>query len=100
MWILFAFLAPALYAVAEIFDEYLSNRVLKKVVPLIFLALVLNFVFVPILFIIQKPIMPSAKLIWSLIGVGLTNLLYLFPYYKSLKVEDTSIVSAFFQLGK
>jgi drug/metabolite transporter (DMT)-like permease len=100
MWILFAFLAPALYAVAEIFDEYLSNRIFKKVTPIVFLALVLNFVFVPVLFIIQKPVMPSAHLIWPLIGVGLTNLLYLFPYYKSLKVEDTSIVSAFFSIGK
>ena len=59
-----------------------------------------NFVFVPILFIIQKPVLPTFDLIWPLIGVGLTNLLYLYPYYKSLKIEDTSVVSAFFSFGK
>ncbi len=100
MWIFFAFLAPALYGVAEIFDEYLSNRLFKKVTSVVFLALALNFVFVPILFLIQKPVLPSAHLIWPLIGIGLTNLLYMFPYYKSLKIEDTSIVSAFFSVGK
>ncbi len=100
MWIFFAFLAPALYAVGEILDEYLSNRIFKRVIPIVFLALLLNFLFVPVLFLIQKPVMPSFNLIWPLIGVGLTNLLYLFPYYKSLKIEDTSIVSAFFSIGK
>ncbi len=100
MWILFAFLAPALYAVAEIFDEYLSNHGFKNTTSLIFLASLLNFVFVPILFLIQTPVMPPAHLIWPIIGVALTNLLYLFPYYKSLRIEDTSIVSAFFSMGK
>ncbi len=100
MWIFFAFLAPALYAVAEILDEYLSNRLFKRITSVIFLAMLLNFIFVPVLFIIQRPVLPSFHLIWPLIGVGLTNLLYLFPYYKSLKIEDTSIVSAFFSIGK
>ncbi len=44
--------------------------------------------------------MPSPHLIIPIVGVALTNLLYLYPYYTSLKVEDTSIVSAFFSFGK
>lgn len=100
MWIFFAFLAPALYAVAEIFDEFFSNKGFKNIAPLIFFASLCNFVFVPILFIIQKPVLPTFDLIWPLIAVGLTNLLYLYPYYKSLKIEDTSVVSAFFSFGK
>lgn len=100
MWIFFAFLAPALYAVAEIFDEYLSNRGFKNISSLIFFASLLNFLFLPILFLIQRPEMPPLRLIWPIVGVALTNILYLYPYYKSLKIEDTSVVSAFFSLGK
>ncbi len=100
MWILFAFLSPALYAVAEIFDEYLSNRGFKHISSLIFFACLLNFIFVPILFIIQPPSLPQGHLWLPVIGVGLTNLAYLYPYYRSLQVEDTSVVSAFFSLGK
>ena len=100
MWILFAFLAPALYAVAEIFDEYLANRGLKNINSLIFTASVLNFVFVPILFLIQKPEVPSINFLLPIIGLALTNLLYQYPYYKSLTIEDTSVVSAFFSFGK
>jgi len=100
MWILFAFLAPALYAVAEIFDEYLSNRGFKNISSLIFFACLLNFAFLPILFFIQRPTMPPIHLIWPIVGVALTNILYLYPYYKSLKIEDTSVVSAFFSFGK
>jgi len=100
MWILFAFLAPALYAVAEIFDEYLINREFKNISSLIFFASLLNFIFVPVIFFIQKPELPSAILWLPLLGVALTNLLYQYPYYKALEIEDTSIVSAFFSLGK
>lgn len=100
MWILFAFLAPALYAVAEILDEYLSNRGFKNISSLIFFACLLNFLFLPVLFLMQRPVMPPLYLIWPIIGVALTNLLYLYPYYKSLKIEDTSVVSAFFSFGK
>lgn len=100
MWIFFAFLAPALYAVAEIFDEYLSNRQFKHISSLVFFASVLNFVFVPLLFLIQRPSLPPVTLILPLIGVALTNLLYQYPYYKALRIEDTSVVSAFFSLGK
>ena len=100
MWILFAFLAPALYAVAEIFDEYLTNRGLKNINSLIFTASLLNFAFIPILFLIQKPEIPSSNFFLPILGLALTNLLYQYPYYKSLKIEDTSVVSAFFSFGK
>ncbi len=100
MWIFFAFLAPALYAVGEIFDEYLSNRGFKHIAPIIFFASALNIFFVPIIFFIQKPVMPGMNLLWPILGVALTNLLYLYPYYRSLQIEDTSVVSAFFSFGK
>ncbi len=100
MWIFLAFLAPAMYAVAEIFDEYLSNRGFKNLSALVFFSCILNFIFIPFLFLVQKPVFPSWNLLWPLIGVALTNLLYLYPYYKSLKIEDTSVVSAFFSFGK
>ena len=44
--------------------------------------------------------MPAQHLWLPIIGIGLTNILYLYPYYKALQIEDTSIVSAFFSLGK
>lgn len=100
MWILFSFLAPALYAVAEIFDEYLSNRGFKNISSIIFFTCLLNFIFVPVLFLIQKPMVSSLYLIFPIVGVAITNLLYLYPYYKSLKIEDTSVVSGFFSFGK
>src|SRR5205085_1961237 len=98
--IFFAFLAPALYAVAEIFDEYLTNKGLKNISPLVFFASLFSFLFIPLLFLFGKVALPPLRLVLPLVGVALTNLLYLYPYYKSLKIEDTSVVSAFFSFGK
>jgi uncharacterized membrane protein len=100
MWILLAFLAPALYAISEIFDEYLTNRGFKNLTPLVFMVCLFNFIFVPVVFLIEKPVWPEAHLLLPLFGVALTNLLYLVPYYKALRKEDTSVVSAFFSFGK
>lgn len=100
MWILFAFLTPALFAASELLDGYLSNKKFKSVISLVFFASITNLLFVPIVFSIESPNFSNSRLILPLIGVGLTNVLYLYPYYKALQIEDTSVVAAFFSIGK
>jgi drug/metabolite transporter (DMT)-like permease len=100
MWIFFALLAPALYGIAEIFDEYLSNKKFNSTFSLIFYASIFNLVFVPFILILFPPSIPAKDLWVPLIFTGLTGILYCFPYYKALQLEDTSVVSAFFSFGK
>ncbi len=100
MWIFFALLAPAFYGIAEIFDEYLSNKKFSSTISLTLYAGVFNIFFLPVIFLVAHPVFPAQILWLPLIGVGLTNVLYCFPYYKALQVEDTSVVSGFFSFGK
>jgi drug/metabolite transporter (DMT)-like permease len=100
MWLFFAFAAPALYAVAEIVDNYLSNRLFKNPWTIVFYASLFNLLFLPVLFYAERPVMPSASLIPIILVLGFINFGYLYPYYKGLQNDDTSVVSAFFGIGR
>lgn len=100
MWLIPAFLAPALYACANVFDNVLINRKFKNPFILVFYTSLFNIVFLPILFLIQRPVLPATHAIPAFIGLGLVNLLYLYPYYRGLQTEDTSVAVSFFSLGR
>lgn len=99
-WLLFAFLNPALHGLANILDNYISDKLFKQLRTLIFYSAVFDLIFLPILFLIDLPAWPTWQMIPFFILVGLTNIAYLFPYYKSLRLDDTSTVSSLFSLGK
>jgi|SRR3989344_1254232 len=100
MWFLLAFLSSGLYAVAEVFDNFLANKEFRHPFTLTFFTSLFNFIFVPILFIFQPPEMPPLHTLPIFALLGLVGVGYLYPYYKGLKVDDTSVVISFFAIGR
>ena len=100
MWLFIAFLAPVFYGWSSIFDNFLANQKFKNPLTLAFYTSLFNIVFLPIVFLIQKPTLPAFELFPIFVGLGLVNVLYLYPYYRGLQVEDTSITISFFSFGR
>ena len=100
LWLFFAFLEPMLHAIANIFDTYLANRLFKNTFTLIFYATCTNVLFLPLVWILQRPAFPTVSQLPLFFLLGLAEIGYLYPYYQALKHEDTSIVTSLFSLGK
>lgn len=100
LWIGIALLTPILHAWSNVIDTYLTNRLVRNVWSLGFFTGVFAVIFLPIVLLIQWPQMPPLQLIPYFFLIGAIEVFYLFPYYKSLQKEDTSIVAALFSLGK
>lgn len=100
MWLLVAFLNPLLHALANVLDSYLANRLFASKTTLIFYAALLNLVFLPVLFLFTGlPALPTVGSLWLFLLLALVNVGYLYPYYKALEQNDTSIVISLFALG-
>lgn len=99
-WLFIAFLNPLLHGAANILDNYVSNRLFKNLTVLIFYSALFDLVFLPLIFFIGLPKWIEPALIPLFAIVGLTNILYLYPYYRALQSDDTSTVSSLFSLGK
>ncbi|RJP43853.1 DMT family transporter [Candidatus Parcubacteria bacterium] len=100
MWLFFALLAPAFYGGSNIFDSLLANRKFRNPFALIFYTSLFNLVFIPLVFLFQRPAVPPAETIPIFILLGLVNIGYLYPYYRALQNDDTSVVTAFFGLNR
>jgi drug/metabolite transporter (DMT)-like permease len=99
-WIFIAFIGPIFHGFANVLDNYLANKLFKNVWTLAFYATLFNILFLPLVLIIEIPGIPTLSIIPFLLIVGVIDILYLFPYYKALQNDDTSIISALFSLGK
>jgi drug/metabolite transporter (DMT)-like permease len=99
-WIIIVLLACALHGLANILDNYFINRLFKNPAVLVFLAPAFGLMALPFIFAFTRPGFPPISLLPFIIIVGLTDVLYLYPYYKALQTADTSIVTALFSLGK
>lgn len=100
MWLIFAFLAPAFYGLAEIFDNFLINKEFKHPMTLVFYSYLFNIIFIPVLFVFSPPALPPLHT-WPLfLGLGLVGVGYLYPYYRGLQTDDTSVVISFFAIGR
>ncbi len=100
MWLLYAFIAPAAYGVAEVLDNFLANRIFKHPLTLAFFSAVFNLVVVAVLFIVSPPILPPLATLPIFLSLGFINFAYLYPYYRGLQSDDTSVVAALFGLGR
>lgn len=100
LWILIALLSPLLHGLSNVLDNYLVNKLFKDPVILVFFNSCINLLFLPLVLIIDTPEMISLKLLPFILILGLTNIFYLYPYYKALESDDTSIVTGLFSLGK
>lgn len=100
MWLLYAFLSPAFYAIAEIFDNFLVNKEFRHPMTLAFYSSLFNVLFVPFLFYFSPPTLPPLSTLPLFIGLGLVAVGYLYPYYLGLRSDDTSIAVSFFAVGR
>jgi drug/metabolite transporter (DMT)-like permease len=96
----FALLAPALYGLANVLDNFLVGKVFKNIPALIFYSELLNLLFIPLVWLVQRPHLPSLSMLPIFLAIGACDLLYLYPYYKALQADDTAVVSSLFSLGK
>jgi len=100
MWLLFALLAPAFYGGSNIFDTFLANRKFRNPFTLVFYTSLFNLAFIALLFVLQRPTIPTTEVIPIFLLLGFINVGYLYPYYRALQNDDTSVVVAFFGLGR
>jgi uncharacterized membrane protein len=99
-WLFFALLSPMAYGAANILDNYLASKLFKNIWTLTAYSLLFNCLFVFFVFFIEVPSIPPLALFPFFLLIGLIETFYLYPYYKALKADDTSIVAALFTLGK
>lgn len=99
-WIIFALLEPFLHGLANVIDNHFTNNLFKKTTTLVFFASFTNVLFLPIIFILDFPSLITPSQIPFFIILGVTGIGYLYPYYKALQNDDTSVVVSLFSLGK
>jgi drug/metabolite transporter (DMT)-like permease len=99
-WLLFALLAPMAYGGSNVLDNYLASKLFKNVWTLTVYSTLFNTFFALFIFLVATPGLPPVSLIPFLILVGFIETVYLYPYYKALQHDDTSIVASLFTLGR
>ena len=95
-----AFLEPILHGWENILDNYFSNTVFPNLSVLLFFGTILNLLFLPIVLFLDPPHLLSLPTLGIVFIISLIDIVYLFPYYWSLRHTDTSIVVALASLGK
>ncbi len=100
MWIVFAFACPILHGIANLLDNYLTDKVFKNISTLVYYSSFFNIGFLPIVFFVGVPSWPEPHLIPVYLAISLIEVLYLYPYLLALKKDDTSVVISLFSLGK
>lgn len=99
-WIIFAILEPIFHGLANIIDNHFTNNLFAKITTLVFFASFTNLLFLPIILVLDFPAFITLSQLPFFIILGLTGIGYLYPYYKSLQNDDTSVVVSLFSLGK
>ena len=95
-----AFLQPLFYSGANILDNVLTNRSIKNIWSLVCVGSLVNACFLSIALFFGHIHLPSIQTWPWIILVGIIEIAYLFPYYRALKTEDTSIVASLFDIGR
>ena len=99
-WIVISFCYPLLFGANNIINGLLVNRGFANPFVLTFYKSITNVLFVPLLFMLGEPCLPSFWFLVMYFMISLLDLGYLVPYYVALKHIDTSIVTALFALGR
>ncbi len=95
-----AFIGPMLHAWSNIIDNHFSNKIFKRLEPVIFFSQVVGLCILPIIILIDPPHFISIRAAGIILIIALIEVFYLFPYYYSLRHTDTSVVASLFSLGK
>lgn len=98
-WLLFALLAPALYALVVFIDKYVVSKEVKdySCMPL-YSAMTGLLSGTIVWFVTGRPLLPLPDVAIVLASGVLTALSFVF-YFKAILDEDASTVNLFFQLG-
>ena len=100
LWIVLSIAASMVYGLSNVFDSYLANKIFKKPSTLLFFSSLINLIFLPIVFLIQVPQLPPLNLLPFFIFLGFVDVIYLYPYYKALEHDETSVVVSLFSIDK
>lgn len=101
MRILLAFISPISHALCNIIDNYMTSKLFTNVWTLIFYGEMVGILFLPLLFLFERPDLSPPLMMLPLFGLlALIEVWYLYPYYKALSHDDTSVVASLFSLGK
>src|ERR1035437_991283 len=100
MWFPIALLSSALYAVAEAMDNFFVNKEFKHPLTLVFFAYLFGLIYIPILILVQHPAFPPLHTLPIFILLGFVNMGYLYPYYKGLREDDTSVAISFLAIER
>lgn len=99
-WFLIAIFHPLLHGFANIIDNYLSNKSFKNVWTLIFYSSFCRVLFLPLALLLGLPKFLPFQLFPALLLIAAIDIFYLYPYYKALQNDDTSVVTALFAVSK
>jgi|JI8StandDraft_1071087.scaffolds.fasta_scaffold12322_6 drug/metabolite transporter (DMT)-like permease len=99
-WILLAFIAPALFGIANALDNYLVKKEKRNLFSLLFITTCIATLFLPILFLIEPPELLLLKDVPGYLLIAFAGIVSYYPYYLSLEAEETSIVVSLFSLGR
>ena len=100
MWFFIALLSSALYAVAEAMDNFFVNKEFKHPLTLVFFAYLFGIIYIPVLILVQHPAIPPLHTLPLFIALGFVNMGYLYPYYKGLREDDTSVAISFLAIER
>lgn len=100
MWILIALTTTILAGITTIIDDLLINKLFKNILALIFLGMLIDMCLLSLVFIFGKPAIPPLHLLPFILLSGFLEIIYLYPYFKALKIDDSSTVSSLFSLGR
>ncbi|MBQ9731875.1 MAG: EamA family transporter [Alphaproteobacteria bacterium] len=98
-FLLASFLAPIFYGAGMIIESQLSIKTFKHPTTMIFYISLMNAVFLPLILFLGTPSVPDVWEFGFYMILAAIDIVYLYPFYMSLKVMDTSIVEALYSLG-
>lgn len=98
--IILAFVDPMLHGISTMIDTVSANHSFRSLRCAMVYGTVTSLPFLPLLFFFGTPSLSLSFFVWFLIfSLGLINFLYVFPFYRSLQLTDTSVVNALFSLA-
>lgn len=99
MWILFALLSPAVYAITNFVDKYLLSQKVKDYNALPIYTASVSFAFGFVWWLLAGcPLLPI-KDAAIIIVTGIITIFSIVIYFKALSIQETSIVILLFQLS-
>jgi drug/metabolite transporter (DMT)-like permease len=98
--VLVAFLEPVFHGGCNIVDHFLSAKVFPRLTTLVFFGTCITVLLLPIVWYISPPSLPTAPILLITLCIAGIEVLYLYPYYYSLRIIDTSVVASLLSTGK